>query len=83
MKCERCLKPAEKTYDVTKQSGSTVTRLLCEPCRAITAAVYKVRVSRAQPAPAAVAEPESESETPAPAEEAADEQPTEEGDTES
>lgn len=74
MKCERCLKPAEKTYDVTKQAGSTVARLLCEPCRAITAAVYKVRVSKAQPAPEAAAEPESEPETPAPAEEAAEEQ---------
>ncbi len=83
MKCERCLQPAEKIYDVTKQPGSTVTRLLCESCRELMAAVYEVKVSKVRRARAAVVEPEPEPETPAPAEETVDEQPTKEGDAES
>ena len=69
MTCERCTKPAEKAYDVTKPGKAPVRRLFCESCRTLTAAVYKVRVSKVQPAREVVAEPEPQPETPASAQE--------------
>ncbi len=88
MKCERCnqLKDDTHRYKVTKRPGVVVERDLCDSCRELTAAVYKVKLSKEQPAPevaaASVPEPASPAEAeptpaaPAPVEEAA-EQPAE------